>query len=283
MSIEYRRSTCQDESMTDVNPVLVEKYQLMLQSDPRAKVFAPLAEAYRKMGLVEEGIQICEKGVEFHPDFAGGRVALGRLYISKGDLTAAEKQLAKAVELSPENLLAQGLLGETYIKLRQPKLALKAYKMLLLLNPQDEKASSVVRKLESLTADEYDEDVFAMAKLPSLNEVELEKPSPLKPLSTDQNEARRARDLARYISLADAFMVRNEFERAEEALLSAEKIHGIDKEISRRLKLINQRNQDDEPETSAEPLESRQAGHVDRQIKALRDLKGRIESRKRKT
>lgn len=270
--------------MTDVNPVLVEKYQLMLQSDPRSKVFAPLAEAYRKMGLIDEGISVCEKGVEFHPEFAGGRVALGRLYLDKAQLEKASKQLSKAVELSPENLLAQSLLGETHLKLRQPKEALQAYKMLLLLSPNDEKAASMVKKLESLTADEYDDDVFALTKLPDLTkntDLDMDRPTSLKPLSVDEETLRQQKDLERYISLADAFMVRSDFERAEATLINAEKAHGLNKDIQRRLKLINQRHQDDEP--TPEPVISRKTQSMDAQIQVLKDLKTRIEQRRRNT
>jgi hypothetical protein len=31
---------------------LLERYQILLEKDPRSQVFAPLAEAYRKMGLL---------------------------------------------------------------------------------------------------------------------------------------------------------------------------------------------------------------------------------------
>ena len=271
--------------MTDINPVLVEKYQLMLQADPRAKVFAPLAEAYRKMGLFDEGIQLCLRGIEFHPDFASGRVALGRIYLDKGNIAMAAEQLQRAADLSPENLLAQSLLGEAYLKLRRPKDALAAYKMLLLLNPNDEKAQSTVRKLESLTADEYEDDVFAMAKLKHVAEkvhgVELESAEPLQPLKPNVHEERQRRDLERYVSLADAFMVRNDFERARQTLEDAEKIHGQHPDVSKRLKLLNQRFEED---VEAEPIprpKSRSEQAHDRQIALLTELQARVQSHRR--
>lgn len=267
--------------MTEINPELVERYQLMLQGDPKSKVFAPLAEAYRKMGLIDEGIAVCEKGLEFHPSFASGRVALGRLFIVKNRLKEAADQLERAVELSPENLLAQSLLGETHLKLKQPKEALKAFKMLLLLNPLDEKAQSTIRRLESLTADEYDDDVFAMAKLNQaagrVGELTIEAPEALKPLPSDSNSV--TRDLDRHLSLADAFMVRNDFERAEQTLINAEKIHGTHKEIVRRLKLLNQRFLDDESAAEMAPPPSRKQTAQEGQIALLKELKRRVLAR----
>jgi tetratricopeptide (TPR) repeat protein len=271
--------------MTDINPVLVEKYQLILQSDPGAKVFAPLAEAYRKMGLVDEGIQICLKGLQHHPDFASGRVALGRLYLEKGDLERSVPELEKAVDLSPENLLAQSLLGEAYLKLRRPKDALMAFKMLLFLNPNDDKAQSAVRKLESLTADEYDEDVFAMTKLQQAAEkvqnVEMETPEALRPLNPDDDSDRQKRDLDRYVSLADAFLVRNDFERARATLEEAEQVHGHRPEISKRLKLLNQRF--DEDADPVPPPEPRETQIRDGQIALLQEMDRRVRANRRKT
>lgn len=274
--------------MTDVNPVLVERYQLMLQSDPKAKIFAPLAEAYRKMGLIDEGIQICQKGVGFHPDFAGGRVALGRLYLEKGLLEEAETEFLRASELSPENLLAQSLLGDTQLKLRKPKEALKAYKMLLLLAPQDARAQKMVKKLESLTADEYEDDVFAMTKLhqfvDSRDELETEAPEQIRPLNSSSDEERRTRDLERYLSLADAFIVRNDFDRAEQSLLSAERLHGAHPEILRRLKLIRQRHLEDEPSPAAAvPPPRRQEVILEQKVALLKEFKKRIAANRRKT
>lgn len=273
--------------MTDINPVLVEKYQLMLQSDPRAKVFAPLAEAYRRMGLFEEGLQLCLKGVEYHPDFASGRVALGRLYLDKGNIDLAAEQFQRAVDLSPENLLAQSLLGECHLKLRRPKEALAAFKMLLFLNPNDDRAQATVRKLESLTADEYEEDVFAMTKLNQAAEkvqsLEVEAAEPLHPLKTPAHEERQRRDLERYVSLVDAFFVRNDFERARQALEDAEKVHGSHPEISKRLKLLNQRFEDDTDMPTVLPPKSRGEQNLDRQIAVLRDLKARVDAQRRKT
>ncbi len=276
--------------MTDVNPVLVERYQLMLQSDPKAKIFAPLAEAYRKMGLIDEGIQICQRGVAFHPDFAGGRVALGRLYLEKGLLSEAESEFLRASELSPENLLAQSLLGDTQLKLRKPKEALRAYKMLLLLAPQDSRAQNMVKKLESLTADEYEEDVFAMTKLHQFvdarDELEPEAAEQIRPLSgtATSDEERRSRDLERYLSLADAFIVRNDFDRAEQSLLSAERLHGAHPEVIRRLKLIRQRHlEDDSSPSPSAPPPRREEVIFEQKVALLNELKSRIRSRRRNT
>ena len=56
--------------MATIHPELIERYQLTLERDPKSQVFAPLSEAYRKMGLLEEAFRISTRGVQFHPIFA---------------------------------------------------------------------------------------------------------------------------------------------------------------------------------------------------------------------
>ncbi len=126
----------------------VERYQLLYEKDPRSKVFAPLAEAYRKMGLIDEAIDLASRGVQDHPHFASGRVALGKCYVQRGRFLEAAEQLKVASELSPENLLAHQLLAECYSRLSKPVEALNAYKIVLFLNPNDSRVAEIVKKLE---------------------------------------------------------------------------------------------------------------------------------------
>lgn len=276
--------------MTTIQPELVEKYQIMLEKDPHSKVFAPLVEAYRQMGLVKEGIRIGRQGVKIHPDFASGRVALGRLLLESNEIEEAKGHLEKASELSPENILAHSLLGEVLLKLKRPKEALQAFKMILLLNPQDQRAQAMVKRLESLTADDYEEDVFHMAKLThaveSLDHLELEDAEPLKPVAENQGPdlqvLRRQKDLDRFLSLADAFMVRNETERAESVLLDAERAHGPHPEIVKRLKILGQRvDLDSTSNLPARPLPST-GQTLEGQIALLKRLKVKLEAHRRK-
>jgi len=151
----------------------IERYQILYEKDPDSKVFAPLAEAYRRMGLVDEAIDLALRGVEKHPHFASGRVALGKCFAQKGLFDKAVEQLQAAVDLSPENLLAHQLLAECYLKIKSKNLALNSFKMVLFLNPNDEKAAVRVRKLEAelfagqdsgFAADEPEEE-YAMGPL----------------------------------------------------------------------------------------------------------------------
>lgn len=249
--------------MQTIQPELIERYQILLQKDPKSKVFAPLAEAYRKLGLKKQALDICENGVKHNPSFAGGRVALARVYLEMEKAELALEQLKKAVDAEPENILALSLLGETQLQLKHAKEALKAFKLLLFLNPNNEKAQKAVQRLESLTADDFEEDVFAMK--PLRQAVEESEALAIEPLPPSQDEQHKWRDLERLISLTDAFLVRNDIDRALDALKEAERSHGPKPEIVRRLKLINQRNWEQEPQPAPAPQ------NIDRKTQGRQD------------
>jgi tetratricopeptide (TPR) repeat protein len=267
----------------EVNPEFIEKYQKIYEADPKSRVFAPLAEAYRKMGLLREALELAEKGVRLHPTFAGGRVALGRIYLAHNKIEAAELEFKRAISNSPENILAHQLLAETSLRLKKTKEALKSYKMLLFLAPDNARAAKAVKKLESLTANEFDDDIFAMKPLKDAvkewDTVQIE--SGIKILEhKDKSEALNFKYMERAISLADAFIARNDIDRALEALNEAERLYGADPEIVKRLKLIHQRSlgATSYPQSSAELITPPPRIHteLDNQIDFLQDLLQRI-------
>lgn len=259
--------------MQDINPDLIEKYQILLEKDPKSQVFAPLAEAYRKMGLIEEAFRIAVRGVQFNPQFGGGRIALAKVFIERDNTQAAADELERAIELSQDNILAHSLLADCYLKLKRPKEALQAYKMVLFLAPTNEKASKAVKKLESLTADEYEEDLFEMKPLPGVDQVKTEALTPIRPMHKENTST--VSDLERTLSLADAFIIRNDVDKALQVLQDAEFNFGAHPEVVKRIKLISQRTFERE-ETPSTPLPSREKQVLDRKIQFLRDLLSRL-------
>ena len=265
---------------------MTERYQIMLEKDPRSQVFAPLAEAYRKMGLLEEAFRICVRGVQYHPHFAGGRMAMAKVLIDRENMMGAMAELEKVVELSPDNILAHQMLGELFLKQKNAKSALRAYKMVLFLAPTNERAGQAVKKLEALTADEFDDDVFAMKPLKEAASLEKDL-DVLTPLAEGQRESQKIGELDRFLSLADAYIVRNDFERASQTLTEAERYYEGSPELIKRMKLIAQRSQNErvepKPTTKAPsaPIPapaSRETEMIDRKIKMLQSLLKRFQA-----
>lgn len=131
------------------DPSQIYHYLKKYQDEPGSRVFAPLAEAYRKAGLIDEAIQIARDGVREHPKFVGGRVALSRALFDKKLYQEVVEELAPLVQDVPDNLVAQRLLAESYLLLGRIAESLDSYKMLLYFSPQDTETSQLVHELEA--------------------------------------------------------------------------------------------------------------------------------------
>lgn len=202
----------------------IEKYQEIFRRDPNSKIFAALADSYREMGMLNQAESVCKHGIGRHPDYASGYLSLARVYLGQGKKNESIALLKKATELSPENILAQSILAQTYLETKQPKEALRSFKMMLFLNPTNEKAQKAIEKLESLTADEYEDEVFEM--------------KPLNALPKAKTTLLPAQELDRLLNLTDAFIVRNDLEKAKEYLTQAQSEFPDAKEVKNRWKLL---------------------------------------------
>lgn len=129
-------------------PPLLLKYLKMFQDDPRSKIFAPLAEAYRKVGMIDEAIEICKEGLSANPEFTGGKVALARCYFEKKLHQLAKETLEPLIDRIPDNLIAQKLYADSCLALGFLREALQSYKMLLYFNPADREVAALVQELE---------------------------------------------------------------------------------------------------------------------------------------
>ena len=93
-------------------PPEIAKYLNILSKDPGSMVFAPLAEAYRKTGMLDEAIATAQDGLELHPNYVSGMVALGRAYYEKGLLIEAREILDQVHATAPDNIIAANILEE---------------------------------------------------------------------------------------------------------------------------------------------------------------------------
>jgi tetratricopeptide (TPR) repeat protein len=130
------------------NPQLYH-YLKKYQDDPTSRVFAPLAEAYRKAGLLKEAVEIAREGLKIHPTFIGGKVALARALFDLKEYQSVIETLKPVVADAPDNLIAQRILGDSYLILGRLADAVQSYKMLLYFSPDDPELSQMVQELEN--------------------------------------------------------------------------------------------------------------------------------------
>jgi len=254
-------------SSTKIDMSVIEEYQKILSADPSSKVFAVLADAYREMGILEQADNIARRGVSKHPNYAPGYVTWARILMKKNDLEGAIQLLQKATELSADNLLAHQVLGEAYLLSKKPKEALKAHKMALFLNPQNERSKQVVKKLESLAAEDFSEDVFAMKPLHNFTQ-EVKK---------NESKQELKRDIEASLSLVDALIVRHDPVQARALLLRLQKSHPENIHIVERLKLLDHEAETEKAD-SLNPLPYREKMALELKIKKLRTVLKAIDS-----
>jgi tetratricopeptide (TPR) repeat protein len=141
---------------------MIEEYQLILMRTPTSRVFAPLAEAYRKMGLLQQALDICEKGVKHNPNYPSGLVAYGKIQFEMNRFEEAAHIFSKASSLQTDNILAHKLNALSLSKIGKHKEALKAYKHVLFLNPSDAQAKKFIENWEYLESTDYSTETFKM-------------------------------------------------------------------------------------------------------------------------
>lgn len=249
-----------------MNRESIEKFQALLRKDPNSQVFAALADAYRELGMLEQAEQVAKNGVQRHPSYVSGFVALGRVLVAKENWRESEQVLLRATSLAPENILAHQLIAQVYLQQNRPKEALKAYKMVLFLNPQSKMAKQAVEKLESLTADEYEDEVFEMKKL----KVDEKIPGP-SALSSPASQ------LERTLSLIDAYIARNDVHRAKDLIREAQQKFSNDAKLNSRWQMLGD-DQDLEEASFIQPEVNREKLIYEKKLKRLDFLLHRIKN-----
>jgi tetratricopeptide (TPR) repeat protein len=139
------------EPFSTDNPELEALFERYLKS-PGSHAFAPLADACRKAGLLEEAIEICEKGVSTHPHYASGFVIRGKCYYDLGNGDQAEASFAQVLELDPHNLVALKYMGAILAERGEAEAARQHFRQILALDPDNKE---IAEQLDSLgTQDE---------------------------------------------------------------------------------------------------------------------------------
>ena len=90
----------------------IEKLEARYNDNPKGRNFAPLADAYRKAGLVDNAITLCQTGLQLHPDYVSAYIVYARCLVDKKDDPAAEGVFKQVLDLDRENIIALRGLAE---------------------------------------------------------------------------------------------------------------------------------------------------------------------------
>jgi tetratricopeptide (TPR) repeat protein len=132
------------------NPALIDELEKQFRDNPR-RVFARLANEYRKGGDFIRAIEICHAHVPQQPGYISGHIVLGQALYDAGELDQAQQTFEAALALDPENLIALRQLGDIARSRRDYRDARGWYTRLLEVDPQNEE---IVAQLGELALSE---------------------------------------------------------------------------------------------------------------------------------
>ena len=127
----------------------IEELRSKLKTDPKSRLFFPLAEELRKAGQLGEAEQVLRTGLTGHAGYLSAWVSLGRVLKDQHKERDAIEPLSKAMAIDPGNLVVARLLAETYLALGEKVEAIKKYKLLYALLPGDEETEAIINRLDS--------------------------------------------------------------------------------------------------------------------------------------
>ncbi|HET7551480.1 MAG TPA: tetratricopeptide repeat protein [Gemmatimonadaceae bacterium] len=130
------------------NSALIDDLLKQFADNPR-RVFARLANEYRKRGELDSAIEICRSHVPLQPGYISGHIVLGQALYDSGSLDEARNSFETALALDPENLIALRHMGDIARANGDVERARGWYRQLLEIDPQNEE---VAAQMESLGA-----------------------------------------------------------------------------------------------------------------------------------
>ena len=126
----------------------IEELRFKVRTDPKSRLFYPLAEELRKVNRYGEAEEVLRTGLAIHPTYLSAWVSLGRvLHEQKKDQYAVEA-LTKALQIDPGNVVAARLLAESYYALGEKVESIKKYKLVHALMPSDQEVEAMIAQLE---------------------------------------------------------------------------------------------------------------------------------------
>jgi tetratricopeptide (TPR) repeat protein len=175
---------------------LEELFERFRQS-PEGYAFVPLADACRKMGRVDEALEICDTGVKRHPAYASGHVVRGKCLYDSGNRAGAREAFDHVLLLDEHNLVALKYLGMIDADDGNLEAAEKHLNRILSFDPENKEIKSILHIVEEQvqierTADEpvatmeaVDEILSYGAPTPALEEDEEDEPAPALSIEVD--------------------------------------------------------------------------------------------------
>jgi tetratricopeptide (TPR) repeat protein len=127
----------------------IDELRRRLERDPGSRLFAQLAEEYRKAGQHADAIRVARTGLAQHPSYPSARLTLGRALLDSGDAAGARVELEATLHEAPDNILASRFLGQALESLGELGPALVQLEKTLKMAPGDRQLAGQISALQS--------------------------------------------------------------------------------------------------------------------------------------
>ena len=94
----------------------IRRYEERLARDPASLAFAPLADAYRRVGRTREAIDLCRQGLGRFPHYTTARLILAKAHLDDRNPEAALAELSVILQSSPRDAQAHRMAAEIHRK-----------------------------------------------------------------------------------------------------------------------------------------------------------------------
>ncbi|MBW3565218.1 MAG: tetratricopeptide repeat protein [Acidobacteria bacterium] len=126
----------------------IQALRAKLSADPSSRVFYQLAEELRKLERFEDAEEVLRGGIEHHPEYLSGLLSLGRVLVGQGKFAEGIQVFEKALTKDPHNVVTARLLADAHFEVGSNLEAVKRYKLVRALHPQDEEVHERIEILE---------------------------------------------------------------------------------------------------------------------------------------
>jgi tetratricopeptide (TPR) repeat protein len=109
----------------------------LFAKNPDSLLFSRVADLHRKEGNIKHAIEICQKGLEDHPEYVTGRIILGRCYIEQENYNSAIDEFIAICKVDRRNHVAIKMLADIFVKRGETEKAGDLYRILTQLDPFD--------------------------------------------------------------------------------------------------------------------------------------------------
>jgi tetratricopeptide (TPR) repeat protein len=127
----------------------IDELRRRLERDPGSRLFAQLAEEYRKVGNHADAIRVARTGLALHPAYPSARLTLGRALLDSGDPEGARVELETVLRDAPDNILASRFLGQALEALGELRPALVQLQRTLRMAPGDRQLEGQIVSLQT--------------------------------------------------------------------------------------------------------------------------------------